>query len=346
MSDDNEALDQGSDSNQSVKSIVLLLALGVIPLVAIIAMTFGVLLRGEPNPRGPTRAQAIDSSPTSPVQNLLQEYTRFAQPETYLVSNSIKLDQLVITLRRLGNGLDQKKEFSDVANKTAIKAQLAEAERTIQLLKEAIADKNEDGSSTYSKYLIKIINQIDRLAANNPNGSKLVEAADTLINYNDNGSGRIPYKLIPQIILDSNDRPTYVDCSAFISYVMYKNKIFRTMQHVTVTGFLSMATKEQRGFKVILKDSSKIPSEKIKAAIADGTIKAGDMFISGSHGNGRINGAHIVMFTGRSGNNAIAHSTTSGGKSGPQYTSLDRRLNQGGHILAVIRAPTEDPETN
>lgn len=335
-----------SESSSSFEQFKIpLIALAILSPVIIFVITILIFMGGNDGKRNGAQPPEYISLSDGKSTELITELTRNAKSPEYLVDNAYVLDSLSATSQKLRQLYTTDSYFSAHPKKSEAIALLDTIDQNIAAVKsKATTDKK--GAQTAAKLLLTHINQLGQLLVGSANSSQLASIATAAVQYNGDGaSGKIPYlQRHDNIVYTSEGYPSHTDCSAFVDFVLSKAGAFPKTYWPGTSELYSLAKNNKYNLTIVKDNSSGISKKEVEDMVKSGALQPGDILLSGTNypGNQISVGLpnHAVMYIGGDASKNVAQSTTKKGRSGPQFVSLEERLNKN-NLRAIIRVKAQ-----
>jgi hypothetical protein len=305
-------------------------------------LVMGQMNAAGPNPGGAQAGtETISPAPGSPVEGLLGDLNRFSDTQQYLQKSSSFLSdteaKITLLSQRVKEAQPPFDQITAENRKSILETVIPELLSQISLIRTAVAEAKTTEAMAVQRRFVDNLNRLNRLAY----GGNAAASAIAIVELNNDGRGPIRYNCEGcrgahglSRIIGPHGYPTFMDCSSFISVALQRAGIFKPGQRETTATFLSAARNGRSGLSIAHDTSAPITSSVAAQMISSGQLLPGDMLIKFGTSN------HIVMYTGQSGDRALAHSTTTRGKVGPQFSTLNY-LTEKRNYKVVIRPPSK-----
>jgi len=336
----------GNDTLGALAGVGAVLAL---PIVVIVLM-FGLAASAgaSPNAKGKEVPQAINPNPateSSAFVSQISDFKRYEDVTGYLQKNSQLLSDLQTRLGAISAKLTASTPYTangvtiPAANVDKIIAIINQMNGDISNIQSLVAANNLTATSKYTTDLISNLQKIQTLSMGG-GSTAIVQAAEDIVNQNNNGHGSIKYPdpHNAQVLKGPNNTLLQIDCSGFASYILQKVGIFSPTEWASVLIFATTYAKDPR-FSVV---QSNIGGS-IDEQTIENTAQPGDFLLSNSGSSITTNSNvqnHVVIYLGQvNGTYEVAESTTkkSTGQSGPMFDTLDNRVTKNGAVQMILR---------
>ena len=334
---------QAKEQKPATGPILAILSSIFMPLI--FSVFLFIIIASDSRANGTSAMEPINPSPNSQESIALQQLAVFTDPNAVITASTAQLSTIAAELQTLSSS-----SMVAPAQQVVIKA----AQQDIQcIIVSAATDKTK--ANNCAKDFVKHLTELETSFFSG-NGD-IVAAAKQIVEYNNPG-GHITSNVGKILYIEnsdfswSNNYPDRLDCSAFVSFVMARagywelgHNFFDRLNTTALFTDSGIPTDKHHLSRIIF-TGDVIPKTEILAKAADGTIKPGDIFLSGN-----VDGAG--MHTGKSGHtflylggdpdgDSIASSKGSHkNQGGPQYSSLKRIEDDVIGVLRVTGSPNK-----